>query len=100
VPEAIEACQRLIEHHPASKLRARHLIQLGDLHAEQVRDIVLWARAQQEALDGTAFESHVAAALSAYELASEAPLPVFREEAQSRVQAILSYHDGVMNGVY
>lgn len=98
--EAIEACEQLIQHHSGSKLHPRHLIELGDLHAEVARDTVLWARAQQEPLEGTEFESHFESALAAYELASEAPLPVFREEAQSRIQAMLSYHDGVMNGVY
>jgi len=98
--DAIDAYEQLVRHHAESKLHPRHLIELGDLHAEEVRDIVLWARAQQEALEGTAFESHFDSALAAYELASEAPLPMFREEAQSRIQALLAYHDGVMNGVY
>ena len=98
--EAIRGCERLIQRHRGSKLYPRHLIQLGDLHARRAREIVVWARAQQDPLADTAFEEHFEAALAAYELASEARTPVFRREAQSQIQVILSYHDGVVDGVY
>ena len=98
--EAIEACESMIERHRASKLYPLHLMQLGDLHAGAAREIAILARAQQDQLRTTDYQAHVDAALSAYELASEARLDAFRRQAQRRAQALVSYHDGVMDGLY
>jgi hypothetical protein len=98
--EAIEACNRLIEHHRQSKLYPRHVLRLGDLHAEAARREVLHARAVRAPLDETGYDKHLEAALSAYELASEARNTALRREAQSRIQSLLSYHDGVRSDVY
>jgi tetratricopeptide (TPR) repeat protein len=99
-PEAIEACQRLIEHHRDSKLHARHLLRLGDLHTEFAQREVARARAQRAPLAETDYERQLEAALSAYEVASETRNPTLRGEAQGRIQVLLSYHDGVRSHVY
>jgi hypothetical protein len=98
--EAIAACDRLISQHRSSKLYPRHLLKLGDLHAESARREVIRARAERTPLAESTYEAHLEAALSAYELASEARNTVLRREAQSRLQSLLSYHDGVRSDVY
>ena len=98
--EAIAACRRAVQEHRSSKLYPKHLLMLGDLHADRAREIVAWSRAQQQGLGDTPYEGHFESAVAAYELASEARIPVFRREAQSRLQALLTFHDGVIDGVY
>ena len=98
--EAIEACNRLIQRHRQSKLYPRHLLRLGDLHAEAARHEVLTARAARAPLSETRYDRHLEAALSAYEVASEARNIALRREAQGRIQSVLSYHDGVRSHAY
>jgi hypothetical protein len=98
--EAIEACNRLIHRHRQSKLYPRHLLRLGDLHAEAARHEVLNARAARAPLSETSYDRHLEAALSAYEVASEARNTALRREAQGRIQSVLSYHDGVRSHAY
>jgi hypothetical protein len=97
---ALEACDRLIRRHRASKLYPRHLLRLGDLHVQAGRDALARARAELAPLAESAYEQHFEAALSAYELASEARSALLRREAQSRLQSLLAFHDGVRSGVY
>jgi hypothetical protein len=98
--EAIEACERLAQRHARSKLHAQHLMRLGDLHADAAHDAVSIARASRTDIEETDYTQHFEAALSAYEVAAESRNTILRREAQSRLQALLSFHDGVRSGVH
>jgi hypothetical protein len=98
--EAIEACERLTQRHARSKLHPQHLMRLGDLHADAAHDAVSIARASRADIEDTEYTQHFEAALSAYEVAAESRNTVLRREAQSRLQALLSFHDGVRSGVH
>jgi tetratricopeptide (TPR) repeat protein len=97
LPAAIDACQRMIERHRDSKLYPRHLIRLGDLHAEAARQEYLAARTRRRDLDTERYERQLEAAFSAYELASESRKPPVQHEAQTKIQALLAIHEGVRN---
>jgi len=97
--DAIAACQRLIERHRDSKLYPRHLIRLGDLYAERARRGESTARVQRAAFDVRKYEKDLEQALSAYELASETRKPRLRREAETRIAALLAYHEGVRSDV-
>ena len=97
---AIEGCRRLLERHGQSKLHPRHLLRLGDLHTALAQRAVARAREERVPLAKTDYSQQLEAALSAYELGSEARSPALRGEAQGRIQSLLSYHDGVRSHVY
>ena len=92
---SVAACERLIERHRESKLYPRHLIRLGDLHAEAARQEYLAARARRRDLDETRYERQLELAFSAYELASESRKPPVKREAETKIQALLAVHEGV-----
>ncbi len=95
IDAAIEQCQRLIERHDQSKLHAKHLIRLGDLHAEAARREFLRYRTQRGAFDAAAYDGNLERAFAAYELAGEERRPVLRKEAEKKIEALLAYHQGV-----
>ena len=97
--EAIRACLELVERHRESKLAPRHLIRLGDLHAESARLEHVRSRAERRSLDVGRYERSLERAFSAYELASEARKPLLRREAESKIEALLAYHEGVRSDV-
>jgi hypothetical protein len=92
---AVAACGRLIERHRESKLYPRHLIRLGDLHAESARQEYVAARSHRRDLDSTRYERQLELAFSAYELASESRKPPVKREAETKIQALLAVHEGV-----
>lgn len=92
---SVAACERLIERHRESKLYPRHLIRLGDLHAEAARQEYLAARARRRELDAARYERQLELAFSAYELASESRKPPVKREAETKIQALLAVHEGV-----
>lgn len=96
---AIVACQRLIERHRDSKLYPRHLIRLWDLHAEAARQEYLAARSRRREIDTGRYERQLDLAFSAYELASESRKPPVQREAQTKIQALLAVHEGVLRDV-
>ena len=97
--EAIRACLELVERYRESKLAARHLIRLGDLHAESARLEHVRSRVERRSLDVGRYERSLERAFSAYELASEARKPLLRREAESKIEALLAYHEGVRSDV-
>lgn len=96
---AIESCRRLIERHHASKLYARHLIRLGDLHAEAARREALRQTTDPGTFDAARYETFLDRAFSAYELAGEQRRPVLRAEASKKIEALLAAHRGVRGHV-
>jgi hypothetical protein len=98
--EAILACVQLLEDHQDSKLYPRHLLRFAALHAEAARQELIRIRTEHTPLGESRYEKHFEEALSAYELASETRNPLLRREAQSRLQALLLFHDEVLSGVY
>jgi len=100
IEEALLACEELVERHRQSKLYPKHLLLLGNLHAEVARGIVSELRAARGPIEGSDYERHFAAAVAAYELASESRVDTFRREARGSIQALMAYHEGVLNGVY
>jgi tetratricopeptide (TPR) repeat protein len=97
--EAIRACQQLIQLHGQSKSYPHHMIRLGDLHAEAARREYIASRAERRPLKVDLYEQALERAFSAYELASEARKPRLRREAQSKIEALLAYHEGVRSDV-
>jgi hypothetical protein len=95
VQEAIDACQRLLERHHASKLYAKHLIRLGDLNAHGAEQIYLRARANLAPFDAERYESFLDHAFAAYELAGDEPRGAVRDEAESKIETLLAQHDGI-----
>jgi hypothetical protein len=95
VEEAILACRRLVERHHASKLHARHLIRLGDLHGEAAHAIYLRARAHLAPFDAERYEALLDQAFALYELAGDHPGGAARQEAANKLQALLARHEGL-----
>ncbi|HTO69575.1 MAG TPA: hypothetical protein VMR31_06905 [Myxococcota bacterium] len=93
--EAISSCENLLESNRESKLFGKHLLRLGDLYASSARRAELQARANLANLDPSHYEALVDQAFSAYELAAEDRRPALRREAKSRIDALLSYQEGV-----
>jgi hypothetical protein len=92
---AVSACEHLIERHRESKLYPRHLIRLGDLHAEAARQEYLAAQLRRRDLDAARYERQLELAFSAYELARESRKPPVKREAETKIQALLAVHEGV-----
>jgi hypothetical protein len=97
---AIDAGRRLVEHHRASKLFARHLIALGDLHADGARalEVGKLTRSVHGEIDAER-DALLESAFSAYELASEARAAEDRLAALARIEALRADRDGrVLHG--
>ncbi len=92
---AISSCRRLIEQNRSSKLYARHLIRLGDLYADLARTVHLRSRTLKR-LEAERYEQLVDRALAAYELAAEDRRPSLRDEASTRLEALLAAHRGAL----
>ena len=91
---ALAASRRLIERNHASKHYASHLLRLGDLYADA-------ARREQPAAGrrdpkAEVYERLLDRAFSAYELASEDRAAGLRREADTRIEALLAQHRGVV----
>lgn len=95
IDEAVRSCRRMIERHRDSKLYARHLIRLGDLYAEAARRQHRLHLTQLSPFDPQRYDGYLASAFSAYELAGEDRQPELRREAETKIEALLAYHDGV-----
>jgi hypothetical protein len=92
---AIEAGRRLAEHNRHSKFYARHLIALGDLHADAARALSVEKRVRAGAVEIDARrEALIENAFSAYELASEARMPEDRVAALARIEALRADREG------
>jgi polyhydroxyalkanoate synthesis regulator phasin len=92
---AIEAGRKLAEHHRHSKLYARHLIALGDLHADAARALEVEKRVRSSRVEIEARrEDLVERAFSAYELASEARGAEDRLSALARIEALRADREG------
>ena len=89
--DAIAAQKRVIEEHSASKRLASHLIRLGDLYAGAARREGLLARTRR-GLDAARYESYLERAFSAYEHAALTRTPAKRQEAETRIEALLAQH--------
>ncbi len=98
--KALVSCESLVDRNRGSKLHARHLILLGNLHTDVAMELVSRSRSEQQPLMSGDYEAHFRAAVSAYELAAESRIAAFRREAESRLQALFAYHEGVLDGVY
>lgn len=95
VQEAIQACRRLVERHPASKLHANHLIRLGDLYAEAAHGMVLRSRANLRPFDAQRYEVFLDHAFALYESAGDQPGKRTRAEASNKIDALLAEHEGI-----
>jgi hypothetical protein len=93
--DATRACRALIESNRESKLYAKHLLRIGDLFAASARREQLQARANLARFDPERYDALLDQAFSAYELAEEDHKSALRREARTRIEALLSYHDGV-----
>jgi hypothetical protein len=92
---AIEAGRQLAEHNRHSKLYARHLIALGDLHADAARALAVEKRVRADALQiDVRREALIENAFSAYELASEARMAEDRLAALARIEALRADREG------
>lgn len=86
---AIEAGRKLAERHRHSKLYARHLIALGDLHADAARALEFEKRVGAAQVESEAQrEDQIERAFSAYELASECRAAEDRLSALARIEAL------------
>jgi hypothetical protein len=92
---ALDACRRLIERNRESKLYARHVIRLGDLYADAARSEFLRYRTRARAFDRVRYDRFLESAFAAYELAVDQRGSHDRREAETRIAALLAYHDGV-----
>jgi hypothetical protein len=92
---AIEAGNKLAERNRRSKLYARHLIALGDLHADAARalEVQMRARSGESQLEGDR-DALIERAFSAYELASEARMAEDRIAALARIEALRADREG------
>ena len=92
---AIEAGEALAEHNRHSKLYARHLIALGDLHADAARalEVEKRTRAGEVQLEARR-DALLERAFSAYELASEARMAEDRLAALARIEALRADREG------
>jgi hypothetical protein len=92
---AIEAGRQLAEQHRHSKLYGRHLIALGDLHADAARalEVEVRVRAGQTELEARR-EALIEHAFSAYELAAEARASEDRLAALARIEALRADREG------
>lgn len=93
--DAIRACRAMIESNRESKLFAKQLLRLGDLYADAARREQLQARTSLSIFDAERYDALVDQAFSAYELAGEDHKPSLRREAQTRIEALLAYHEEV-----
>jgi hypothetical protein len=91
---AIEAGRRLAEHNRHSKLYARHLIALGDLHADAARALAVEKRVRPGVQIDSRRDALIESAFSAYELASEARMPEDRMAALARIEALRADREG------
>jgi len=92
---AIDAGRRLAEHHRHSKLYARHLIALGDLHADAARALEVEGRVRAGTSEiEVRREALIEHAFSAYELASEARAAEDRLAALARIEALRADREG------
>jgi hypothetical protein len=92
---AIEAGRRLAEHNRHSKLYARHLIALGDLHADAARALEVEKRVRAASIELEAQrDALLEQAFSAYELASEARTAEDRLAALARIEALRADREG------
>jgi hypothetical protein len=96
---AIEAGRKLAERHRHSKLYARHLIALGDLHADAARALEVEKRVRSSQLElEVRREDLIERAFSAYELASEARAAEDRLSALARIEALRADRQGGISG--
>jgi polyhydroxyalkanoate synthesis regulator phasin len=96
---AIDAGRKLTEHHRHSKLYARHLIALGDLHADAARALEVEKRVRASRVELEARrEDMIEQAFSAYELASEARAAEDRLSALARIEALRADREGGISG--
>jgi hypothetical protein len=92
---AIEAGEALAEHNRHSKLYARHLIALGDLHADAARALEVEKRTRAGEIQLEARrDALLERAFSAYELASEARTAEDRLAALARIEALRADREG------
>lgn len=95
--EALQAAAGLVERHRDSSLYARHLIRLGDLYALAARRERLRAHAGVNPFDSSRYESLIDQAFAAYELAGEQRQPTLRQQAETKIAALLAYHQGMLS---
>ncbi len=91
---AILACRRLIEHNPDSKRHAQHLIRLGDLYADSAMRSRLHKRPSSGLERAQEYEKLLDKAFAAYELAVDDRSPGLRREAETRIEALIAFHEG------
>ena len=94
-PVAVAACERLIERHHESKLYAKHLIRLGDLHAREASGEYMRYRAHRGGFDVEHYQESLDRALSAYELARSEPRPSLVKLAKQKIDELLPAHEAV-----
>lgn len=90
---AIVACKQMIEHNRDSKLYARHLLRLGDLYADAARRARLHEHARLGPQRRDHYENLLENAFASYELAGEARAAGPRREAETRIAALIAFHE-------
>ncbi len=90
---AIVACRQMIEHNRDSKLYPRHLLRLGDLYADAARRARLHEHTRLGPERRDRYETLLENAFSSYELAGEARTPGPRREAETRIAALIAFHE-------
>ena len=96
---ALAGCRRLIERNHASKHQASHLLRLGDLYADAARR-ERPGNGRRNPSKANAYERLIDRAFSAYELAGEDRAAALRWEADTRIEALLAQHQGVVDGAH
>jgi hypothetical protein len=92
---ALQQYQRLVRRHRDSKLRNRHLLELGDLYAEMARDYAHRFQPPSLSFDPATFEEYAFGATRLYEAVAHQDGAVEKIEAARKLEAFLAFSLGV-----
>jgi hypothetical protein len=88
---AVQQYQRLVQSNQESRLRNRHLLDLGDLYAELARDYVDQVPPLSLSFDPATFDEYAFAATRLYESVSQRDGAIEKIEAARKLEAFLAF---------
>jgi tetratricopeptide (TPR) repeat protein len=88
---AVQQYQRLVQSHPQSKLRNRHLLDLGDLYSELARDYTLRVNPASLDFDPAAFDEYAFGASRVYGAVAQQDGVIEKIEAARKLEAFLAF---------
>ncbi len=88
---ALQQYQRLVQSHPESKLRNRHLLELGDQYATLARRYVARFPPTTLRFDPAAFDEYSFGATRLYETVSQQDGAIEKVEASRKLEAFLAF---------